>query len=260
MIDPTEMKEFQHLVSELIEDYVGKRNYDIDDFKRMLKNLIDNPLSSDKKIYKLIDLLGEKGLESGHFEEVWDKMEKIIGNTFQKNEKIRKDFFQERFRTHEKRLVDFMIEMMASKGSNESLMLITAYLVIHKKLTQSQLKRLTGLSQGTISETLSRSVKYGHVKKERIEGTRTFQYSLGESMRSIAKNISSVKMMKGKEIEGFVRKKLEELKMIEDSSKKGSKLLLERLNELKQYSKISQEILQEITKSKPMLDIIGEEG
>ena len=55
---------------------------------------------------------------------------------------------------------------------------IFSYLITRKKLTQSQLQELTGLSSGLISEGLNHLLKKGFIKLEKVKGIRKRFYTI----------------------------------------------------------------------------------
>jgi DNA-binding MarR family transcriptional regulator len=64
------------------------------------------------------------------------------------------------------RLVDMLIEMGSQKGRSPKASKLSAYLYLKNEYTQSELKKLSGLSLGTISNTLKEFVKQGFISRE----------------------------------------------------------------------------------------------
>ena len=84
--------------------------------------------------------------------------------------------FEGRIKEIEQELIDFQLNLASSSSQSESLQKIISSLVIHGKLTQSQIKKLAGLSKSTISTGLSNLMNIGYVRKEKIRGSRGYQY------------------------------------------------------------------------------------
>ncbi|MHA1281557.1 MAG: hypothetical protein ACTSQP_03555 [Promethearchaeota archaeon] len=86
--------------------------------------------------------------------------------------------FEGRILEYKNEFMNFFIEVNTNRGQTPTMCKIMGNLLIHKNLTQSQLKELTGLSAGSISANLSALASIGIVKKKRIPGTHSYEYSL----------------------------------------------------------------------------------
>ncbi|MHA2005693.1 MAG: hypothetical protein ACXABO_02455 [Promethearchaeota archaeon] len=141
--------------------------------------------------------------------------------------------FDEKLRYYEDTLVELLLDIAQQKRVNQKISTITAYLLIHRELTQKEIKELTGFSMGTISTILSVLIGAGNFfSKRRIPKTHKFTYSFsGEledlTVRGIEFAISSLTSL-----ESFLRNVLKNLENLEEENKKGAKHLSSRINEL----------------------------
>ena len=97
-------------------------------------------------------------------------------------------FFEGRIKEIEKELVDFQLELTKSNSQSESLQKIISVLLFHGKLTQTQIKKLAMLSKSTISTGLLNLVNIGHVKKEKIQGSREYNYFISPAYKASMNN------------------------------------------------------------------------
>jgi len=257
MVESENIARFTDLIEEIIQDYVETGNYEIIEFKKQLKNLISNPLSFDKRIQKLVNLIEKSSTQIESFDYLWQTIENILRS--QSSEQIiNKELQKEKIRTYEKKLIKFLMDIGKKKGTNEILSAIIGYLLIHKRLTQSELKKLSGYSRGAISENLKILINYGFVQKEPIEGTRKHQYSIGESMGYVAENVSITKSLKTEELLNFVNKKISQLKAMDNQERNGFELLLSRLGELEEFCILMENILHRVISSEQIQSIMGD--
>ncbi|MFX1327569.1 MAG: hypothetical protein ACFE91_05425 [Promethearchaeota archaeon] len=135
--------------------------------------------------------------------------------------------FEGKIKEYEQILIDFILDSGRAKSVDPNLQLIIGYIGIHKKLTQKQLKDLTGLSTGTISKKLRDILALRVAKKEKIPKTNEYLYiNTPESYGDIA-DAALEDFMK---INEFLKKKITELEKFID--KKGAGFLLKRLKGL----------------------------
>ncbi|TXT61353.1 MAG: hypothetical protein BAJALOKI3v1_790008 [Promethearchaeota archaeon] len=257
MVKSKDINILNGLIQQLIEDYIEKGIYEIAEFKKKLRELILNPLSFDERIQKIINLVENEEEYQDNFEFLWRQVEDVLNR--QSSEKIKKKELQkEKIRTYEKKLVKFLVDIGKRKGTNETLSAIIAYLLIYKHLTQLELKKLSGYSRGAISENLKILVNYGFVHKKLIEGTRKYEYTIGESMAYVAKNVSIIKSLKAEELLKFVDKKISQLKKMDNQSRNGLDLLSKRLEEMKEFCILLENILFKVISSNQIQSIMGD--
>ena len=149
--------------------------------------------------------------------------------------------FDGKVKEYEQILIDFVLDSGRAKSVDPNLQLILGYIGIHKKLTQKQLKDLTGLSTGTISKKLREILALGVVKKEKIPKTNKYFYvntpeSYGDTADATLEDI--------KKINKFLKKKIIELDKFKD--KKGAEFLSERLKGLTKTFETVQNIWSDI--------------
>ena len=167
-------------------------------------------------------------------------------------------FFEGRIRDIEQEIINFQLNIANSTSQSDSLQKIISYLLFHEKLTQSQIKKLASLSKSTISTGLLNLMNIGYVKKEKIQGSREYQYFISanykESFYNVLGNLE-------KDIQ-FLEIILLELKNNHSPNEKGFTLLLKRIEEIIRVFGIYQKIIDkleddsiEIDNKDPALDL-----
>jgi DNA-binding transcriptional regulator GbsR (MarR family) len=81
-------------------------------------------------------------------------------------------------RTIEKRLVEIIVNLGYFKGRSRRTSEILAYLCIHNKVTQKMLRKATGYSLGTVSNTLKELRQLGLIRESRDPEGRERLYEL----------------------------------------------------------------------------------
>ncbi|MFW9996829.1 MAG: hypothetical protein ACFFD4_32605 [Candidatus Odinarchaeota archaeon] len=97
-------------------------------------------------------------------------MKKIKGNWSSK-----KHLFEGKMRKYEKQLIEAFKRAGMADGHPKE-MTAFGYVLIHYRLTQKQLRDLTGYSAGTVSSCTSRLELMGLLRKKKILGTRGYEY------------------------------------------------------------------------------------
>ena len=138
--------------------------------------------------------------------------------------------YKGKIRDYEKTLIRFFIDIGKNKDTPSKVQEILGYLIIHNKMSQSNLKELTGYSTGTISTTLGNLIELGVVKKERIATSNMYQYSMIGDLLKIFETSSDVSIEQFTLINKFVESKLSELEEFKD--KDGYKNLHTQINVL----------------------------
>ena len=136
--------------------------------------------------------------------------------------------FRGKIKEYEKTLIKFFVDIGKNKDTPAKVQEILGYLIIHDKLSQSNLKELTGFSTGTISTTLGNLVKLGVVKKERIATSNKYLYSMIGDLPKIFETSSDVSIEQFTIISKFINTKITELKKYE--GKEGYDKLRTQLN------------------------------
>lgn len=147
-------------------------------------------------------------------------------------EEEQSNLFDEKLLEYEKRLVEIILNISESKRVNPKVGKIACYLLIHEKLTQKEIKELTGFSMGTISTYLSVLVGTGFYLKQRIEGTHTFEYSYSGKLEVLTTQAVELTLSSIGFLENFLKNKMEKLKALVEQSKEGAEHLLIRIEEL----------------------------
>ena len=140
--------------------------------------------------------------------------------------------FDEKFRNYEDILVEFFVDIGEEKRINPKFLKISSYLLLHKKLTQKQLKKLTGYSIGTISTFLSVLLGTGLYQKERIEGTHTYTYRYRGNIKDFTTKGIEMALKGFLSSKKFLKSKKNELNDLINQNKKGATHLSQRIDEL----------------------------
>ncbi|MFX1378420.1 MAG: hypothetical protein ACFFA4_04950 [Promethearchaeota archaeon] len=135
--------------------------------------------------------------------------------------------FEGKIKEYEQILIDFVLDSGRAKSVDPNLQLILGYIGIHKRLTQKQLKGLTGLSSGTISKKLRDILALHVVKKESIPKSNEYLYINTPETYGDTADATLEEFI---EINEFLKKKVSVLEKLND--KKGAKFLSHRIKGL----------------------------
>jgi DNA-binding transcriptional regulator GbsR (MarR family) len=128
-----------------------------------------------------------------------------------------------------------------AKSVDPNLQLILGYIGIHKKLTQKQLKDLTGLSAGTISKKLRDILNLGVIRKEMIPKSNEYLYFNAPEAYGDTADTTLEEFMK---INEYLKEKLNEIQKLK--RKKGAEFLFERITGLTKTFQTVQNIWSDI--------------
>ena len=167
--------------------------------------------------------------------------------------------YQGKIRYYEKRLIELIIEITESKERSPTIYEIIGYILIHGSLTQKQLKDLTGFSLGKISTHLNAMVNAGGLEKKLIKGTHAHAYSFGGEISQVLSRTSFLKLDTNVQILKFVEKKISELEKEELKNRRGRKLLLKRMYEMKDFVSLHRKLLEAIIGSDVTKRLIKDE-
>ena len=158
--------------------------------------------------------------------------------------------FDNKLKKYKQKLIDFFLDIASHKRTNPKLALISVNLLLHGKLTQKQLKELTGFSIGSISTYLIVMMGIGAVEKELVPGTHKYTYSIVgniEDLFSLGFHIF-LRFVLGSE--PFLNKLKEELMKLIMEKKKGAKQLLQRVEDIQDVFNIYKKSAPLFMKSK----------
>ncbi|MDX1798057.1 MAG: hypothetical protein R3255_05365 [Candidatus Lokiarchaeia archaeon] len=140
--------------------------------------------------------------------------------------------FNDKLRKYEDRLVDLILDIAQSKHVNPKISKISSYLLIHEKLTQKELKKLTDFSMGSISTYLSVMTGTGVYLKERIPKTHTYTYSFLGNLEDLTTMGFEIALKSIDSLERYFNSKKKELQKLIQNSQKGAEHLFSRIDEL----------------------------
>ena len=147
-------------------------------------------------------------------------------------EEVQSHLFDAKLRKYEDKLVEILLDIGQIKRTNPKMSAIACYLLIHEKLTQKELKELTGFSMGTISTYLSVMLGTGNFRKIRIPHSHTFLYSFSGKLEALITIAIEFVLSSLGSIDIYLKKKKKTLEKLIEKSMKGAKHLSERFEEL----------------------------
>ncbi len=169
--------------------------------------------------------------------------------TLENNTQNISHLFNEKFRKYEEKLVAFLLDISQIKRVNPKISIISSYLLIHEKLTQKELKELTGFSMGSISTLLSVMTGTEAFKKERIIHTHTYTYSFSGNLEDLTTKGYEIALSSFSSFERFLKNKKKELNILIEQSKEGAEHLSQRIEELLESFEIYENLFPMLTRS-----------
>ncbi len=152
--------------------------------------------------------------------------------TIDEDTELKNHLFSNKLRKYENKIVKFLLDIAESKHVNPKISTISSYLLIHGKLTQKDLKELTGFSMGSISTFLSVMTGTGAFQKERIPHTHTFRYSYSGKLEDLTTKGVEIALSSFDPLETYLKSKRKELEKSIELNLKGAQHLTNRIDEL----------------------------
>ena len=144
-----------------------------------------------------------------------------------KKKLVHEHIFEGIIKEYEQILMEFVLDSGRAKSIDLKVQLLLGYIGIHGRLTQKQLKDLTGLSTGTISKKLREILNFGIIRREKLHKSNESIYvNAPESYESVGNSALGDLM----ELHEFLDNKNIELEELKD--KKGALFLKERITGL----------------------------
>jgi len=243
-------KTFEELVNvgqKIISNYFRENSVvSVKELKQKFNNILKNPFWTEEKVREMLHLLSKKNLSSQEQEALIRKMEEMIDELYSKYIKDKPYLLPKEMKKYEQGLIEFFRKTGDLKGQSEVFSTILGYLMIHKNLTQEQLRNLSNYSKGAISINLKPLVKSGFVKKKLIKGERKYLYSLEGKMGELASHMGLFKAELNRDSLSFINRKMEELALYEgeEGKERLTNQLLGILNYLNMQKKALMTILQ----------------
>ncbi len=156
------------------------------------------------------------------------------------NESLSNHILKGKLKDFEQELVEFFSDLTEENPKGNTYTDIAAYLFIHRKLTQKQLKELTGFSLGSISNILSILENTGIIEKKPVlipnkkKKVRVNTYSLGDNKNLFLKSQKS-RLANASRAYQFIFSKKKELEEFNNQKKKGYQLLSSRIEEILKF-------------------------
>ena len=152
--------------------------------------------------------------------------------TIKEERELISHLFNDKLRKYEDKIVDFLLDIAKTKHVNPKISTISSYLLIHGKLTQKELKKLTEFSMGSISTFLSVMTGTGVFQKERIPHTHTYTYSFIGEIEDLTTKGLEIALSSFSPLDIYLESKKKELNKYIDQSKNGARHLFNRIEEL----------------------------
>lgn len=242
------IKHILELTELLTQDYLSQnKNINIKILKEKIKDFLINPLWDNDSLNQLKRFFNDLNVSEEEINILWKEMEETLDLCYEKHLKSKSHVYEGKVRVYEKHLIEILVDAGKIKGQNAVFGSIIGYLLLHGSLTQTQLKELTGFSKGSISQSLKILSTAPAIKREPLEGTREYLYTLGTNMSDIASNIGSYKSESNESAIGFLQGKVQELDKNKD--KNGYKTLSKRVGEMISFFEYNVKLLEKINKS-----------
>jgi len=241
-------RDILELTETIAQEYLNlNKGRNINYLKEKIKDFLNNPLWDNDSLYQLKRIFKELDVDDGEADTLWKAMEETFDLCYTQNLKSKSHIYEGKVRVYEKRLIEILVDAGKIKGQNAVFGSIIGYLLLHRSLTQAQLKELTGFSKGAISQSLKILSSTPAIKKEPIEGTREYLYTFGVNMADIASNIGSYKSESNEIAIKFLQSKVQELDKYKDKS--GHDILSKRVTEMINFFEYNVELLEKINES-----------
>jgi len=256
MENQEKVKKIVELTEIISQNYLENINgRDIKVLKEKLKDFLTNPLWNDKLIIQLKEEIDELKINEENLNEIWKKVELKLDSSYFTYLKRKPHIFEGKIKEYENRLIDFFVKAGQIKGQSKSFATIVGYFIIHKSLTQAQVKELTGFSKGSVSTNLNYLESFGSLKKKLIKGTREYLYSFGRNISQISTSTGAFKKEINQMATQFFQSKIEELNNYK--GKKGYELLSKRLIGVMKFLKIHKRLIDHIMDSDFIKNVIN---
>lgn len=241
-------RDILELTETITQEYLNQnKGRNINYLKEKIKDFLNNPLWDNDSLYQLKRIVKELDVDDGEADTLWKAMEETFDLCYTQHLKSKSHIYEGKVRVYEKRLIEILVDAGKIKGQNAVFGSIIGYLLLHGRLTQAQLKELTGFSKGAISQSLKILSSAPAIKKEPIEGAREYLYTLGVNMADIASNIGSYKSESNEIAIKFLQSKVQELDKYKDKS--GYHILSKRVTEMINFFEYNVELLEKIKES-----------
>jgi len=248
MLNQKKVNEILNLVERIVKEYLQNEiSRDVKFLKDKLKDFLTNPIWNIAPLFQLRNEIKKLELSDNEFKSFWDVIDIKIDELQSSLIESKPYIYQGKIREYEIRLIDFFMKAGLVKGQSPTFTTIIGYLLIHKRLTQMQLRELTGFSRGAISNNLNLLKNTGLVSKELIKGTRKHYYTFGGDMSQVSSKTGIFKKELNDTAKSYFMAKLIELKQL--PNKKGYNLLFERISAIMNFLNIHKKILDIVLES-----------
>ncbi|MBD3214786.1 MAG: hypothetical protein GF311_19400 [Candidatus Lokiarchaeota archaeon] len=248
MVEQDELEKIADLTRKISLNYLKTFNSgNIEYLKEKLEDLLTNPLWNDSTFFQLKEVYNKLKLNESTREELWNVIEDEVQSSYSKFLKRKPHIYEGKIKEFEDRLIKFFVQAGKLKGQNVTFSTIIGYFLIHKSLTQDQVKELTGFSKGSVSINLSLLEDYGFLKKKLIKGTRKYLYSFGGDFSQLSMDTGTFKKEINRNAVTFFQSKIKILNEYKD--KKGYEILSERLNGIMSFLEIHKKLIEHIVNS-----------
>ena len=239
------IKHILELTEAITQEYLSQnKGRNISYLKEKIKDFLTNPLWDTDLFYQLKRNIKELDVDDDEANTLWKAMEETFDLCYAQHLKSKSHVYEGKVRVYERRLIEILVDAGKTKGQSAVFSSIIGYLLLHKSLTQTQLKELTGFSKGAISQSLKILSSVPAIKKEPIEGLREYLYTLGVNLADIASNVGSYKSESNELAIKYLQSKVKELNKYKDKS--GYNILSKRVTEMINFFEYNVKLLEKI--------------
>lgn len=146
--------------------------------------------------------------------------------------------FQGKIKEFEQSMIDAYLEYFGTSKFHPKSSRIICIFMIHKKLTQKQLRDLTGYSLGTISNYLSILERKNFIQKITLEGTRKHLYYMPGSLIQYINTLRENTLIGNQKALSFFNNLKKGLEKFQNKNINGYNWIKMRINELLKYLKV----------------------
>ena len=154
-------------------------------------------------------------------------------------------------RAIEKRLVEIIVNLGYFKGRSRRTSEILAYLYIHNKVTQKMLRKATGYSLGTVSNTLKELRQLGLIRESRNPEGRERLYELVVPLSQQLAYYSIAMNRYFHEWNEFLEKLENELRKNHIAKKKGAEEIRHFINKMRVVISVTADAMRRLQFTKP---------
>ncbi len=159
--------------------------------------------------------------------------------------------FDARIKKYQEKILEIILDVGSQKGVNPKYSRISYNLLIHGKLTQEELIKLTGFSRASISTYLTVMEGLDVVNKTFKPGTHEYSYSIKLRIEDLMPKSFQMFLVDMNNLKEYLKSKEPLLQRLVSENKKGALTVSKRINDIKKVIDIYNEVLTPEISRKP---------